>query len=45
MFAVNNVIIYQLAVASAANLRDRAYYEEKFFNWMSTHKVLAKVII
>jgi C1A family cysteine protease len=29
-------------VASAANIKDRAYYEEKFFNWLATHKVAAK---
>lgn len=30
-----------LALASA-NLHDRAYYEEKFFEWLQDHKVLAQ---
>jgi C1A family cysteine protease len=30
------------SAAFAANLHDRAYYEEKFFNWMSEFKVEAK---
>lgn len=30
-----------LALASA-NLHDRAYYEERFFEWLQDHKVLAQ---
>eukprot|EP01034_Spumella_vulgaris_P033982 gene33982-41912_t len=29
------------SVGFAANVHDRAFYEEKFFNWMSEHKVVA----
>jgi hypothetical protein len=39
------MLILQLAVTVAANLRDRAYYEEKFFNWLSQHKVAAAVSV
>jgi len=28
-----------VAVALSANVRDRAYYEEKFINWMSVHGI------
>lgn len=35
------VLLAVLAVASA-NLRDRTYYEEKFFNWLKEHQVVAK---
>jgi C1A family cysteine protease len=31
-----------VAVALSANVRDRAYYEEKFINWLSVHKVNAE---
>jgi C1A family cysteine protease len=31
-----------LAMPIVENLHDRAYYEEKFFNWMSEHKIEAK---
>lgn len=31
-----------MAIAASANLRDRAYYEEKFFNWLSQHKISAE---
>jgi len=30
-----------MCVVASANLRDRAFYEEKFFNWLSEHKVIA----
>jgi hypothetical protein len=30
-----------MCVVASANLRDRSYYEEKFFNWLAQHKVLA----
>jgi len=30
-----------IASASATNLRDRSYYETKFFDWMATHNVKA----
>ena len=29
-------------MAIGANLRDRAYYEEKFFDWLAEHKVSAQ---
>jgi hypothetical protein len=28
-----------IAAATAANQRDRMYYEEKFFNWLSFFKM------
>jgi hypothetical protein len=34
------VVLATLAVASA-NLHDRAFYEEKFFNWLKEHDVTA----
>jgi len=34
-------LLYFLAL-TAANLHDRAYYEEKFFDWLSEHKVIAQ---
>jgi len=30
-----------VASAMAGNLHDRSFYEEKFFNWLSTHKISA----
>lgn len=36
------VVFAVLAVAAGKNLHDRAYYEEKFFDWVKTHGVLAK---
>jgi C1A family cysteine protease len=30
------------ALASAQNLHDRAYYEAKFFNWLSQFKIVAE---
>jgi len=37
---MRNAILLSMVVASmAGNLRDRAYYEEKFFNWLKEHKV------
>jgi|Transcript_95477 cathepsin L len=41
MFMRLTVLATFLSVAVAANLRDRAYYEEKFFNWLSQHKIAA----
>jgi len=35
------VVLAVLAVASA-NIHDRAYYEEKFFNWVKEHGVVAQ---
>ena len=32
----------QAAATLAGNVHERAYYEEKFFNWLSEHKVEAK---
>eukprot|EP00286_Rhodomonas_abbreviata_P005726 CAMPEP_0181318826 /NCGR_PEP_ID=MMETSP1101-20121128/17218_1 /TAXON_ID=46948 /ORGANISM="Rhodomonas abbreviata, Strain Caron Lab Isolate" /LENGTH=156 /DNA_ID=CAMNT_0023426331 /DNA_START=33 /DNA_END=500 /DNA_ORIENTATION=- len=40
MFKIT-VIASLLAAAVATNLQDRAFYEEKFFNWMSEHKTAA----
>jgi len=42
MYTNLTVLCAFIAVASAANVHDRAYYEEKFFNWLSTHKVEAQ---
>ena len=39
MFKVAAVLAF-LAVASG-NLHDRAFYEEKFFEWLQTHKISA----
>lgn len=40
MFTTLVVLLAVLfAVASAANIHDRKYYEEKFYNWMQEHKV------
>lgn len=36
------VVLAVLAVAAGKNLHDRAYYEEKFFDWVKTHGVVAK---
>lgn len=33
------VVAVTVAAALAANVHDRAYYEAKFFNWMSEHNV------
>jgi len=41
MFFRLTVLATFLAVSVAGNLRDRSYYEEKFFNWLSQHKVAA----
>lgn len=30
------------AVALAGNVHDRSYYEQKFYDWLSTHKIAAK---
>jgi len=30
-----------VSAALAGNVKDRAYYEEKFFNWLSVHKISA----
>jgi C1A family cysteine protease len=40
MFYQSAVVLAVLAVASA-NLHDRAYYEEKFFNWLKEHDISA----
>ena len=29
----------QAVVSAATNLHDRSYYEAKFFNWLSEHKL------
>jgi C1A family cysteine protease len=39
---MNKVVIASLAVGAAANLRDRSYYEEKFYNWVQEHKIAIK---
>jgi C1A family cysteine protease len=36
-----SVVTAALAMPIAQNLHDRAYYEEKFFNWLSEHKIEA----
>jgi len=36
------VVATLAAVALAGNVHDRAYYEEKFFNWLKEHKVQAQ---
>lgn len=41
MFAQLLVLFAVLAVASAT-LRDRSYYEAKFYDWLSVHKVAVK---
>jgi C1A family cysteine protease len=41
MFLRLTVLATFLAVAVSANLRDRAFYEEKFFDWLAVHKVAA----
>eukprot|EP01031_Cornospumella_fuschlensis_P016994 gene16994-20780_t len=35
------VVLVVLAVV-AANLKPREYYEEKFFNWIQEHNILAQ---
>lgn len=35
------IVLSVLAIAMSKNVHDRAYYEEKFFNWMKTHGVVA----
>jgi len=32
-------VLLASAAAIAANVHDRAYYEEKFYNWLSLHKI------
>jgi C1A family cysteine protease len=34
-------IIAAIAAVASANVHDRAFYEEKFFNWLAQHKVEA----
>jgi len=33
------VVALTVAAVSAANLKDRQYYEQKFYDWLQTHKV------
>jgi hypothetical protein len=35
------VVLLAVIAVATANLRDRKYYEEKFFNWLKEHKVVA----
>lgn len=41
MFLRITVLAAFLAASVSANVRDRSYYEEKFFNWLSQHKIAA----
>jgi len=38
---IASVLATAVAMPIAQNLHDRAYYEEKFFNWLSEHKIQA----
>jgi C1A family cysteine protease len=42
LLAIAAIATAALAMPIIENLHDRAYYEEKFFNWMMEHKVEAK---
>jgi len=42
MFIRLVVAVSMVAAALAGNVHDRAYYEEKFINWMSTHQIAAE---
>jgi cathepsin L len=41
MFKITASIALLMAAAVSGHVHDRAYYEEKFFNWMKQHKVKA----
>jgi len=41
MFKVTATISLLMAAAVAGHVHERAFYEEKFFNWMKQHKVKA----
>jgi C1A family cysteine protease len=36
------VVIFSVLAVATANLRDRGYYEAKFYEWLSEHKVTVK---
>jgi len=38
----NLVVLFAVLTVSFANIHDRAYYEERFFNWMKEHKFTAE---
>jgi C1A family cysteine protease len=42
LVVLSSVVAAAAAMPIAENLHDRAYYEEKFFNWLSEHKVQAR---
>ena len=33
------IVVLAVVAGAFANIHDRAYYEEKFFNWMQTHQI------
>jgi len=37
----NLVVLAAVLAVASANIHDRAYYEEKFFNWVKEHNVVA----
>jgi C1A family cysteine protease len=39
---MNKVVAATLIAGASANIRDRSYYEEKFYNWIQEHKVQVK---
>jgi len=36
------LVLFAILAIATANLRDRGYYEAKFYNWLSEHKVAVK---
>jgi len=42
LIVLSSVVAAVAAMPIAENLHDRAFYEEKFFNWLSEHKVQAR---
>jgi C1A family cysteine protease len=42
LVVLSSVVAAVAAMPIAQNLHDRAFYEEKFFNWLSEHKIQAR---